>query len=127
MEPTAASVRSLAAAGLPLLGILLLAGLDRGGWLARPYLLEDRTEVETDDLPLVGGDPHAPDWMRERGRVEVRVPWEMTRAAFLDLYHLRNRRAALEALRERGVERPDDVLEPGFTLRLPLNETREAW
>lgn len=79
----------------------------------------------TEALRLADDSPEAAAFFMERDSVEVVVPWDMTVAELLALYHLDNNasaRAALEA--DLGVTESEDLVHEGdaFSFVLTVRE-----
>ncbi|HEX9885001.1 MAG TPA: hypothetical protein VGA70_00860 [Longimicrobiales bacterium] len=87
--------------------------------------------VEVDVSP-VGSEPAFTDapgeaarFFADRDSVTVRIPWDMTVADFLGLYHLETNPSAREALRTQiGAVADADVLREGDEVTLTLTATR---
>jgi len=66
------------------------------------------------------GSAEAAAFLGARDSVTVVVPWDMTSADFLRLYHLENNRSAAGALEALGASAPEVWLAEGTRLRFSL-------
>ena len=93
--------------------VVLGAAAALGEPVRRAALLSLDEEPPADPLPLSDTAPEAAAFFLERDSVTVRVPWDMTVAELLTLYHLENNASARQALRDRfgAVEATDRLVE----------------
>lgn len=103
-------------------GTLVLALAARvGGGLRSAVLLDLDVAPPSRALQLSDASPLADRFFALRDSVTAPVPWTMTRARFLSLYHLENNRSARAALSTQlGASAPDDVLPEGGSVTFLL-------
>jgi hypothetical protein len=89
-------------------------------------LIADRSAAPSAALRYTDA-PQSAAFFEGRDSATVRVPWEMTVAEFLSLYHLENNASARASLeRELGAVELDDVLREGDEITIRLTATRGA-
>ena len=89
-------------------------------------LIADRSAAPSAALRYTDA-PQSAAFFEGRDSATVRVPWDMTVAEFLSLYHLENNASARASLeRELGAIEADDVLREGDEITIRLTATRGA-
>lgn len=78
------------------------------------------------DLEYDDGSAEAAAFLGARDSVTVVIPWNMTSADFLRLYHLENNRSAAGALDAMGASAPEARLPEGTRLRFSLTPAEVA-
>ena len=114
---------------LVMLGFVVVLGAAAaiGEPVRRAALLSLDDEPPVESLPLSDTSPEASSFFLERDSVTLRVPWDMTVAELLTLYHLENNTSARQALRDRfGAVEAGDRLQEGSELSFVLTAREDV-
>lgn len=127
-RPVVAVALALVWLGAVLAALTIALGLASlaGAWTRSGLLVPEEAPLPETALTYTDA-PDAGRFFDTRDTVTVTVPWPMTVAEFLALYHLENNAGARQALREQLAVRSDaDPLERGAQLSFHLTERREV-
>lgn len=108
-------------------GVLLFLGLASllGPSIRRAVLVEVDVSPAGSEPAFTDAPVEAARFFADRDSVTVRIPWDMTVADFLGLYHLETNPSAREALRAQlGAVADADVLREGDQVTVTLTTTR---
>ena len=128
MGPGAGRAARLATFGFVLAaGLLVSLGMASllGSTVRKAVLIELDTSPVGSEPSLSDAPDEAARFFADRDTVLVRIPWDMTVADFLGLYHLETNPRARAALRDQlGASSDADVLREGDAVSLTLTVTR---
>lgn len=114
-------ILALAVGSMTTLGLAALLGED----LRTAVLVEVDRELAGSEVSYSDAPAEAARFFAERDSVQVRVPRDMSVAAFLSLYHLETNASARAALRDQlGAVADEDVLREGDVVSFDLTLTR---
>jgi hypothetical protein len=109
------------------IGVVLFLGLASllGAGIRRAVLINVDVSPAGSEPAFTDAPEEAARFFADRDSVTVRIPWDMTVADFLGLYHLETNPSARAALRNQlGAVADSDILREGDRVTVNLTATR---